>query len=89
MRLLILKVLRVGLNYSVLLMRIQCNKKEGSSEEQGFKLENADLTYLGQAASVTIDKDNTTVVGGKGKKEDILKAIHYLEMIVERDYNKK
>jgi len=38
------------------------------SEEQGFKLENADLTYLGQAASVTIDKDNTIVVGGKGKK---------------------
>src|SRR5690348_11851848 len=30
------------------------------SEEQGFKLENADLNYLGQAASVTIDKDNTT-----------------------------
>ena len=34
------------------------------SEEQGYKLENADLTYLGQATSVTIDKDNTTVVGG-------------------------
>ncbi len=38
------------------------------SEEQGFKLENADLTYLGQASSVTIDKDNTVIVGGKGKK---------------------
>jgi chaperonin GroEL len=32
------------------------------SEEQGYNLESADLTYLGQAASVTIDKDNTTVV---------------------------
>jgi chaperonin GroEL len=39
------------------------------SEEQGYKLEAADLSYLGSAASVTIDKDNTTVVGGKGKKE--------------------
>ncbi|NCA29831.1 MAG: molecular chaperone GroEL [Chitinophagia bacterium] len=41
------------------------------SEEQGFKLENADLSYLGQASSVTIDKDNTVIVGGKGKKADI------------------
>ena len=41
------------------------------SEEQGYKLENADLTTLGQASSVTIDKDNTTIVGGKGKKDDI------------------
>jgi chaperonin GroEL len=41
------------------------------SEEQGFKLENADLTYLGRAERVTIDKDNTIVVGGKGKKDDI------------------
>jgi len=39
------------------------------SEDQGFKLENADLTYLGRAERVTIDKDNTIVVGGKGKKK--------------------
>jgi len=38
------------------------------SEEQGYKLENADLSYLGVASTVTIDKDNTTLVGGKGKK---------------------
>ncbi len=44
------------------------------SEEQGFKLENADLTYLGEATSVTIDKDNTTIVGGKGAKKDITGA---------------
>jgi chaperonin GroEL len=37
-------------------------------KSKGYKLENADLTYLGQAASVTIDKDNTTIVGGKGKE---------------------
>src|SRR6188508_1482349 len=41
------------------------------SEEQGYKLENADLSYLGTASSITIDKDNTTIVGGKGKKDDI------------------
>ncbi|MBN8854243.1 MAG: chaperonin GroL [Sphingobacteriales bacterium 50-39] len=41
------------------------------SEDRGYKLENADLSYLGTADSVTIDKDNTTIVGGKGKKSDI------------------
>jgi len=41
------------------------------SEEQGYKLENADLNLLGRADAVTIDKENTTIVGGKGKKEDI------------------
>ena len=41
------------------------------SEEQGYKLENAGLDYLGTADTITIDKDNTTIVGGKGKKEDI------------------
>ncbi|MEY2834918.1 MAG: chaperonin GroEL, partial [Bacteroidota bacterium] len=45
------------------------------SEEQGFKLENADLTYLGRAERVTINKDNTIVVGGKGKKADITARI--------------
>jgi len=38
------------------------------SEERGFKLENADLSYLGKAEKVTIDKDNTTIVNGAGKK---------------------
>ena len=41
------------------------------SEEQGTTLESADLTSLGRAASVTINKDNTTIVNGKGKKTDI------------------
>lgn len=41
------------------------------SEEQGTTLESADLTTLGRAASVTINKDNTTIVNGKGKKADI------------------
>lgn len=41
------------------------------SEEAGFKLENAVLSDLGRAKRVTVDKDNTTIVEGLGKKEDI------------------
>jgi len=62
------------------------------SEEQGYKLENADLTYLGQAASVTIDKDNTTVVGGKGKKTDIAARVNQIKAQVENttsDYDRE
>jgi chaperonin GroEL len=62
------------------------------SEEQGYKLENADLTYLGSASSVTIDKDNTTVVGGKGKKEDITARVNQIKAQIEvttSDYDKE
>ncbi len=62
------------------------------SEEQGYKLENADLTYLGQAASVTIDKDNTTIVGGKGAKKDIVARVNQIKAQVENttsDYDKE
>ena len=62
------------------------------SEEQGFKLENADLTYLGQASSVSIDKDNTTVVGGKGKAEDISARVNQIKAQIETttsDYDKE
>ena len=62
------------------------------SEEQGFKLENADLTYLGQAASVTIDKDNTTIVGGKGTKKLITERVNQIKAQVENttsDYDKE
>ncbi|HTQ63746.1 MAG TPA: chaperonin GroEL [Puia sp.] len=62
------------------------------SEEQGYKLENADLSYLGTATSVTIDKDNTTVVGGKGKKEDINARINQIKSQIEvttSDYDKE
>ncbi|MGN7822952.1 chaperonin GroEL [Chitinophaga sp. 22536] len=41
------------------------------SEEQGYKLENADLSHLGTASSVVITKDTTTIVDGHGNKEDI------------------
>ncbi len=62
------------------------------SEEQGYKLENADLTYLGQAASVAINKDNTTIVGGKGKKVDITARVNQIKAQVENttsDYDRE
>jgi chaperonin GroEL len=62
------------------------------SEEQGYKLESADLSYLGTAATVSIDKDNTTIVGGKGKKEDITARINQIKAQIETttsDYDKE
>jgi len=62
------------------------------SEEQGFKLENADLNYLGQAASITINKDNTTIVGGKGNKADIDARVNQIKAQIETttsDYDKE
>jgi chaperonin GroEL len=62
------------------------------SEEQGYKLENADLTYLGQASTVTIDKDNTTIVGGAGEKEDITARVNQIKAQIETttsDYDKE
>ena len=41
------------------------------SEEVGFKLENVALTDLGRAKRIVVDKDNTTIVDGKGKPDDI------------------
>jgi chaperonin GroEL len=62
------------------------------SEEQGYKLENADLTYLGKAERVVIDKDNTVVVGGKGEKEGIQGRINQIKAQIESttsDYDRE
>ena len=62
------------------------------SEDQGFKLENADLTYLGSCESISIDKDNTTIVGGKGKKTDIVARVNQIKAQLESttsDYDKE
>jgi len=62
------------------------------SEEQGYKLENAEFGYLGQAETITIDKDNTTIVGGKGKKADITARINQIKAQLEvttSDYDKE
>ncbi|MBI3004632.1 MAG: chaperonin GroEL [Ignavibacteriales bacterium] len=62
------------------------------SEEKGFKLENAQLSYLGTAKRVTIDKDNTTIVEGAGKKEDIKGRIKEIKQQIDKttsDYDKE
>ena len=62
------------------------------AEEQGFKLENADLSYLGTCEKVTIDKDNTTIVGGTGKKADITARVNQIKAQIETttsDYDKE
>jgi chaperonin GroEL len=62
------------------------------SEERGFKLENADLSYLGTAEKITVDKDNTTLVGGAGKKADILARVNQIKSQIESttsDYDKE
>ncbi|MDT7909927.1 chaperonin GroEL [Thermus sp.] len=53
------------------------------SEELGFKLENATLSMLGRAERVRITKDETTIVGGKGKKEDIEARINGIKKELE------
>lgn len=62
------------------------------SEERGYKLENTTLDYLGRAKRVTIDKDNTTIVEGAGKSEDIKSRINQIKAQIEAstsDYDKE
>jgi chaperonin GroEL len=62
------------------------------SEERGFKLENADLSFLGKAEKVSIDKDNTTIVGGAGKKADITARVNQIKAQIESttsDYDRE
>ncbi|MEK7657875.1 MAG: chaperonin GroEL [Patescibacteria group bacterium] len=49
------------------------------SEDMGRKLESVDVGSLGQAHKVIVGKDNTTVVGGKGSKEEIEKRVHQIK----------
>jgi chaperonin GroEL len=62
------------------------------SEEQGYKLDGVELTSLGQASAVSIDKDNTTIVGGKGDKKDITARVNQIKAQIESttsDYDKE
>ena len=62
------------------------------SEERGFSLENADLTMLGTAETVTIDKDNTTIVNGSGNASDIKARVNQIKAQIETttsDYDKE
>lgn len=62
------------------------------SEEVGLKLEGAELSMLGRARRVVSDKDNTTIVGGKGKKESIEQRVKQIRAQIDRttsDYDKE
>lgn len=62
------------------------------SEERGFSLENADLSMLGTAETITIDKDNTTIVNGSGKAADIKARVNQIKAQIETttsDYDKE
>ncbi len=62
------------------------------SEETGMKLEDAKLEYLGRAEKVNIDKDNTTIVNGAGKKADIQARVNQIKAQIDvttSDYDKE
>jgi chaperonin GroEL len=62
------------------------------SEERGFSLENATLDLLGTAETVTIDKDNTTIINGSGNADTIKARIHQIKAQIETttsDYDKE
>src|SRR3954471_14471810 len=62
------------------------------SEERGYKLENADLSMLGQAEKITIDKDNTTLVNGAGDADLIKGRVGEIRAQIETttsDYDKE
>ncbi len=62
------------------------------SEERGFTLENADLSMLGTAETVTVDKDNTTIVNGAGNAKDIKARVNQIKSQIETttsDYDKE
>jgi chaperonin GroEL len=62
------------------------------SEETGMKLEDAKLEYLGKAEKINIDKDNTTIVNGAGKKSEITGRVNQIKAQIEvttSDYDKE
>ena len=62
------------------------------SEEVGFKLENATLNDLGRAKRIVVDKDNSTIVDGRGKEGDIQGRINEIKAAIEKstsDYDRE
>ena len=62
------------------------------SEERGYKLESATIDYLGTADKVNIDKDNTTIVSGAGKKSDINGRVNQIKKQIKNttsEYDKE
>ena len=62
------------------------------SEERGYKLESATIDYLGNAEKINIDKDNTTIVSGNGKKSDINARVNQIKKQIDNttsEYDKE
>ena len=62
------------------------------SEEKGYKLEDADLSMLGQSEKISIDKDNTTIVSGKGNSDAIKARVGQIKAQIEKttsDYDRE
>ncbi|MFH1119924.1 MAG: chaperonin GroEL [Bacteroidota bacterium] len=62
------------------------------SEEKGYRLEDADISYLGQAEKITVDKENTTIVSGRGTKESIVARVNMIKAQIETttsDYDRE
>ena len=62
------------------------------SEERGYKLESATIDYLGTADKINIDKDNTTIVSGAGKKSDINARVNQIKKQIKNttsEYDKE
>ncbi|MFN0205932.1 MAG: chaperonin GroEL [Planctomycetota bacterium] len=62
------------------------------TEDLGIKLESIDATWLGQADSITVEKEKTTIVGGKGSKKDLDGRISQIRAQIEKttsDYDKE
>lgn len=62
------------------------------SEEQGYKLENASLEHLGNCEKIVVDKDNTTVVNGKGNTEALKARVAQIKQQIETttsDYDRE
>ena len=62
------------------------------SEEKGYKLEDADLSMLGQSEKISIDKDNTTIVSGKGNSDAIKARVSQIKAQIEKttsDYDRE
>lgn len=53
------------------------------SEEKGYKLENTELEHLGSAEKIEVDKDNTTVVNGRGEQDQIDARINQIKQQIE------
>src|SRR5438067_9898923 len=62
------------------------------AEDLGIKVENVQLNELGRAKRITIDKDNTTIIDGSGKKDDIAARVKTIRAQIEEttsDYDKE